>query len=132
MPAGVECGRIHTARRLVSPMDIEVVEERHHDVLVLLPIGRLDSGNASAFKSIVMEHINSGERHLIVDFSRLDFISSAGLRVALLATRALQASQGRIVLCAMRKHIEEVFRISGFDRIIVIKESCQAALDVFA
>ena len=30
-------------------MDIEVVEERHHDVLVLLPIGRLDSGNASAF-----------------------------------------------------------------------------------
>ena len=79
-----------------------------------------------------MEHINSGERHLIVDFSRLDFISSAGLRVALLATRALQASQGRIVLCAMRKHIEEVFRISGFDRIIVIKESCQAALDVFA
>ena len=32
----------------------------------------------------------------------------------------------------MRKHIEEVFRISGFDRIIVIKESCQAALDVFA
>ena len=87
---------------------------------------------ASAFESIVMEHINSGERHLIVDFSRLDFISSVGLRVALLATRALQASQGRIVLCAMRKHIEEVFRISGFDRIIVIKESRQAALDVFA
>ena len=113
-------------------MDIEVVEERHHDVLVLLPIGHLDSGNASAFESIVMEHINSGERHLIVDFSRLYFISSAGLRVALLATRALQASQGRIVLCAMRKHIEEVFRISGFDRIIVIKESRQSALDVFA
>ncbi len=113
-------------------MDIEVAEERHHDVLVLFPIGRLDSGNASAFESIVMDHINSGERHLIVDFSRLDFINSVGLRVALLATRALQASQGRIVLCAMRKHIEEVFRISGFDRIIVIKESCQAALDVFA
>ena len=90
-----------------NQMDIEVLEERHHGVLVLLPVRRLDSGNARAFESIVMGHINSGERHLIVDFSRLDFISSAGLRVALLATRALEASQGRIVLCAMKKHIEE-------------------------
>ena len=113
-------------------MDIEVLEERHHGVLVLLPVSRLDSGNARAFESIVMGHINSGERHLIVDFSRLDFISSVGLRVALLATRALKASQGRIILCAMKKHIEEVFRISGFDRIISIKESRKEALDGFA
>ena len=112
-----------------NQMDIEVLEERHHGVLVLLPVRRLDSGNARAFESIVMGHINSGERHLIVDFSRLDFISSAGLRVALLATRALEASQGRVVLCAMKKHIEEVFRISGFDRIILIKESLKEALD---
>ena len=112
-----------------NQMDIEVLEERHHGVLVLLPVRRLDSGNARAFESIVMGHINSGERHLIVDFSRLDFISSAGLRVALLATRALEASQGRVVLCAMKKHIEEVFRISGFDRIISIKESLKEALD---
>ena len=113
-------------------MDIEVAEERNHDVLVLFPIGRLDSMNARSFESIVMEHISSGERHLIVDFSHLDFIISTGLRVALLATRALQASRGQIVLCAMKKHIEEVFRISGFDRIISIKESRKAALDVFA
>ena len=113
-------------------MEIEVAEERNHDVLVLLPIGRLDSGNALSFESIVMEHINSGERHLVVDFSRLGFISSAGLRVVLLATRALQGSKGQIVLCAMEKHIKEVFRISGFDRIISIKESRKAALDTFA
>jgi anti-anti-sigma factor len=79
-----------------------------------------------------MDHVSSGERRLIVDFSHLDFISSTGLRVALLATRALQASKGQIVLCAMKKHIEEVFRISGFDRIISIKKSRQAALNIFA
>ena len=112
-------------------MDIEVAEERNHNALVLLPLGRLDSSNAHSFESIVMEHINSGERHLIVDFSRLDFISSAVLRVVLLASRALQANKGQIVLCTMKNHIEEVFRISGFDRIISIKESRKAALDVF-
>ncbi len=129
MPCGEALRHTH---RLVKPMTIEVAEERHHGVLVLLPVGRLDSGNAGAFESIVMKHINSGERRLIIDFSRLDFISSAGLRVALLATRALRASHGRIVLCAMRRHIEEVFRISGFDRIIAIKDSRQAALDALA
>ncbi len=110
-------------------MKIEVAEEWHDDVLVLLPIGRIDSNNAGAFESIVMRHINGGERYLIVDFSRLDFISSAGLRVAVLAMRALKATQGRIVLCAMRTHIEEVFRISGFDRIITIRKSRDSALD---
>ncbi len=110
-------------------MKIEVAEERHHDVLVLLPIGRIDSNNAGAFESIVMQHINGGERNLIVDFSRLDFISSAGLRVAVLASRALKATAGRIVLCAMRTHIEEVFRISGFERIITIRKTRDAALE---
>ena len=112
--------------------EIEVAEERIQDALVLLPIGRLDSGNVHSFESIVMEHITRGERHLIVDFSHLDFISSTGLRVTLLAAKALNASKGQIVLCAMKRHIKEVFLISGFDRIISIKESREAALDVFA
>ena len=113
-------------------MNIEVAEERHHDALVLLPIGRLDSGNAHSFELIVMKHISGGEQCLVVDFSRLTFISSSGLRVLLIATKALHASQGKIALCAMQNHIEEVFRISGFDRIIPIRDSRQLALDVVA
>ena len=109
-------------------MDIEVAEERNDDVLVLLPVGRLDSGNARSFESVVMDHVSSGERRLIVDFSRLDFISSSGMRVLLIAAKALKASEGTLVLCAMKNHIEEVFRISGFDRIIPIKESRESAL----
>ena len=62
-------------------MNIEVVEERDNDVLVLLPADRLDSTNARTFESIVMDHISKGEQRMIVDFSRLNFISSSGLRV---------------------------------------------------
>ena len=99
-------------------MNIEVAEERAHDVLVLLPVERLDSANAMAFESIVMEHINGGEQRLIVDFSRLNFISSSGLRILLIATKALRAREGKIALCALPNYIDEVFRISGFDRIM--------------
>ena len=75
-----------------------------------------------------MDHVSSGERRLVVDFSRLDFISSSGMRVLLIAAKALKAGEGTLVLCAMKNHIEEVFRISGFDRIIPIKDSREAAL----
>ena len=111
------------------PMDIEIAEERNDDVLVLLPVGRLDSGNARSFESVVMQRISGGEQRLIIDFSRLDFISSSGLRVLLLAAKALKAGSGTLVLCGMKAHIEEVFRISGFDRIIPIKPSREAALE---
>ena len=110
-------------------MNIEVAEERDGDVLVLLPVGRLDSGNARSFESIVMDFISAGERRLVVDFSRLDFISSSGLRVLLIAAKALKAGKGTIILCSMKNHIEEVFRISGFHRIIPIKPSREGALE---
>ena len=109
-------------------MDIDVAEERHDEVLVLLPVGRLDSGNTHSFESVVMDHVSRDEQRLIVDFSRLDFISSSGLRVLLIAAKALKARGGTLVLCSMRTHIEEVFRISGFDRIISIKDSRESAL----
>ena len=104
-------------------MNIEVETEREEKALVLLPVGRLDSANARSFEQIVMEQISGGEQSLIVDFSRLTFISSSGMRVLLIAAKRLQATQGKLVLCEMKEHIEEVFRISGFDQIIPIKSS---------
>ena len=109
-------------------MDIEVAEERDSGALVLLPVGRLDSANARTFEAIVTEKIGAGEQRMIVDFSRLNFISSSGMRVLLLAAKQLRASKGTLVLCAMQDHIHEVFRISGFDQIIPIRDSRQAAL----
>ena len=68
------------------------------------------------------------KRHMVVDFSRLDFISSAGIRVFLLAAKALRAVNGTLVLCAMKNHVREVFRVSGCYRIIPIEESRVSAL----
>ena len=113
-------------------MNIEVAEERNDEVLVLLPVGRLDSGNARSFESVVMDHVSSGERRLIVDFSRLDFISSSGMRVLLIAAKALKAGGGTLVLCGMKPHIEDVFRITGFDRLIPVKPSRATAPEACA
>ena len=112
-----------------TPMDAEVAEERHDGVLVLSPVGRLDSGNVGAFEAGVMKRVGGGERRLILDFSRLEFISSSGLRVLLLAAKALKAGSRTLVVCRMKPHIEEVFRVSGFDRLIPVKTTLAAALE---
>ena len=111
-------------------MNIEVAEEREDGALILLPVGRLDSANARAFESIVMDHIGNDERRLIFDFGRLSFISSSGMLVLLIAAKKLGANEGTIALCNMQDHIEEVFRVSGFDQLIPIRDSRQAALEV--
>ena len=108
--------------------DIEVAEEQEANALVLIPAGRIDSGNARAFESIVTERISGGQHRIIVDFSRLDFISSSGLRVLLISAKTLKIHKGSIALCSMKDHIREVFQISGFDRIIPIRNSRQDAL----
>ena len=109
-------------------MAIEVVQARHGEILVLSPVGRLDSDNAHAFESVIMGQIRKGEQRLVVDFTRLDFISSSGLRILLIAAKTLRAEDGTLVLCGMKEHIREVFQISGFGHIIPIEDSLEAAL----
>ena len=112
-------------------MNIQVVEERDNDVLVLLPVDRIDSSNAARFESTLTDHISNGELRLLIDFSRLNFISSSGLRVLLIAAKRLSGTQGKLVLCGMQDHIQEVFTISGFDKLIPIRESRKASLNLF-
>ena len=58
---------------------------------------------------------------LVIDFAELDYISSAGLGVLLGAQKRLGESGSSLKLVSMNKHIREIFRIAGFDRIFEIE-----------
>ena len=57
---------------------------------------------------------------MIIDFKDLDYISSAGLRVILKATKALKREDGKMLLCDMQDYVKEVFEIAGFDSFLPI------------
>ena len=109
-------------------MSLSVKENRTGQALVLLPEGRLDSANAGEFQALVTGYIDAGENSVIVDFSNLDYISSAGIRVMQLASETLEQSGGQFALCAMSENISRVFQISGFDRIIAVADTLADAL----
>jgi anti-anti-sigma factor len=96
------------------------------------PHGRIDSVTGAAFEHDVLEQIDGGQRRLLLDFADLVYISSAGLRIVLLAAKRMKSAGGRLVLCSLNPQITEVFEISGFNRILDIQSSRDAALSLLA
>jgi len=92
---------------------MDILSSKIEGAFVLMPNGRLDTNNAPQAEKILVENINAGERRVIFDFSKTDYISSAGLRV-ILQTAKLVRKDGRVVLCNANEQIYEVLEISGF------------------
>jgi anti-anti-sigma factor len=97
-------------------------------VLEVRPSGRIDSNTGPAFEREILQQIDGGQRRLLLDFGDLLYISSAGLRIVLLAAKRMKGAGGRLVLCSLNPQIAEVFEISGFSRILDILPSRDAAL----
>jgi len=99
---------------------LEVTESHEGEVLVVSPAGRLDSVTAGGFEATLLKHIGEGANRMVLDFGKLDYISSAGLRVVLLAGKKLKAAGGKLALCGLNQQIREVFAISGFITIFAV------------
>ena len=93
---------------------MDISEERKADAVVLALSGKLDATTAKTFEDKILGVINSGTQRLVVDLSQLEYVSSSGLRVFLLAAKRLQATDGKIVLCALKDQIRQVFDLAGF------------------
>jgi len=93
---------------------IEINPQRIAGVVTLQIIGRIDSLTAQTVEQYLENLSESGERTIVIDFTRISYISSAGLRVLLLFQKQLKKVDGEIILCSLSPTIADVFRMSGF------------------
>jgi anti-sigma B factor antagonist len=107
---------------------MEIIEEKQSRISTFKLQGRLDSNTSQVFEKRIFDAISNGSRYLVIDFKELDYISSAGLRVILKATKALKREDGKIMLCAMQDYVKEVFEIAGFDSFLPIVPALDDAL----
>ncbi len=91
-----------------------VHHETHGVVDVFRPAGRLDSATSGDLESLLLERLEQGCRGVVLDLSELDYISSAGLRVVLMAGKRLCAGGGRLALARLRDSVRDLFEMSGF------------------
>ena len=109
-------------------MQMEVIEKKQNDISIFEVSGRLDSNTSPELEKQLFDAIEKGSKNVIVDFEGLDYISSAGLRVILKATKTLKGSDGIFVLCSLKDYVKEVFEISGFDSYLPIASTMDEAL----
>ena len=98
-------------------MEIKKVEAGN--AVTLEVTGRLDTTTAPQLES-ELKGCMDGADALTLDFAKLDYISSAGLRV-LLATQKVMGAKGGMKICHVCPEIMEVFEITGFSDILTIE-----------
>jgi len=98
---------------------------------IFSPVGRIDGTNAGATEVELKAVLDSAGPNLIMDLSGVDYLSSAGLRVVLVAAKSTRASGGKLVLAGPRPAISEILAMSGFNRIIETAPDVEAATALF-
>jgi anti-anti-sigma factor len=93
---------------------MEITVAKSADVVTLRLSGKLDATVADAFEEQILGQIDAGERLIVVDLARLDYIASAGLRVLAFANKRLNSTNGRMAICSLQEPVKEVFDVVGF------------------
>ena len=88
-------------------------------MLTIALSGRLDTNSSPALEAELKQSV-SGVKELIFDFSEVEYISSAGLRI-LLAAQKVMNRQGSMKLIGVNADVMEVFEITGFSDILTIE-----------
>ncbi len=111
---------------------MEINENIDGNVHIFQISGRLDSRTSPEFDERIFEAIKKGSTRFIVDFEKLEYISSAGLRVLNKAYKKLKPDDGKIMMCNMVDYIREVFEIAGFDTFLPIVSDTKTAMNSFS
>ena len=109
----------------------EMHEEIKGDVLFLRISGRLDSLSSPLAEKKVLELIQKGNIKLVIDFSGVTYLSSAGMRMLLAAAKEIRRSAGRFAVCSSPSNVLDILKMSGFDHVLELFDSEEEALRHF-
>jgi anti-anti-sigma factor len=110
---------------------MELTEQKLDQCIVVGITGRLDTTNYSILEKKLMELIDQQHNRILVDCTKMDYVSSSGLRILLMALKKITMLKGRFVLAGLQENIREIFEISGFTNIFEIHTTREEAIKVF-
>ena len=103
-------------------------EEKTDGVLVLAINGKIHTEASEELLRKLNTLIDQGERHLLLDFSGVEYINSSGLRTLLIVAKKLNGLSGKIVIAKATEWVQQVLQISGCASVIGIYPSKEEAL----
>lgn len=106
---------------------IELSQEICEGVRILRPKGRLDSHTAKSFEEQATALVDKGPKKVVIDFSDVDYISSAGLRTLLVIAQHAKSGSGKLTFCAADANVSNLFQVCGFDTVFGIYPTVKEA-----
>ena len=110
---------------------MEISQEKMGDMNVVSFNGRLDAYAANDVER-ELEPLLADERvHLILNLAELEYISSSGLRVMLIALKKAKKQKGDVRLASLQPYVKEVFDIAGFTQLFKLFDNVEDAVNSF-
>ncbi len=97
-----------------------VEAKREENELIFKVAGRVDSSTALLLEKEIKDRLETDVTEISMDFSMLDYISSAGLRVLLTTQKIMNKRKGKLIIRNATGIVQEIFKITGFSTILTI------------
>ena len=99
--------------------NMEIIKQLNNQELVIKLVGEINSFTAPELETVIKNDLN-GVKSLVFDFAQLEYLSSAGLRVLLVAQK-IMSSQGQMTLRHVNSSVMDIFNVTGFANILNIE-----------
>jgi anti-anti-sigma factor len=107
---------------------VQINVTKGQNVLIVSVEGRMDTVSAPEFQERMEDLLDQGETGILMDFGKLEYVSSAGLRSILVAAKKAKSLGGMVSCCSLQDMVRKVFDISGFTAMLPVFDSVEDAL----
>ena len=107
---------------------MQISQEQQNGVVVVVPRGRIDSTTSGTLETHLAGLSKTGQPRIVIDFTDVDYISSAGLRVMLTLAKRIRDARGGLALCSLGETVRQVFELAGFLPLFSIEGSRDGAV----
>ena len=99
---------------------MEISDKVCGPVTVLCPSGRIDAAHSEAFQGHLVAAVAKPGAQVVVDMTRVSYISSVGLRALMVAAKQTKAQGGKLAVAGLQPVVQEIFEISRFNFVVKI------------
>ena len=105
-------------------------EKRQEGEITIIKVKerRIFLKTADEFKKELMDVIDEGITHMIIDLAEVSVMNSSGLGVLMLARDKIHGREGKLIICGLHSMMAEIFHRMGFDTFFNISHDCESAL----
>ncbi|MBQ7724850.1 MAG: STAS domain-containing protein [Lachnospiraceae bacterium] len=97
-----------------------IEEIRSEDSIQLNVEGKIDTFSNDEFQRAVLGSFQTS-RNLIINFEKVEHITSIGLRTLILGQKTASAKGGKLVVINANDTVKDIFRVTGFDKLLIVR-----------